>query len=105
MITCTRWSRNMRASRLSSAEEHGTGGGAAPAGPPLEGGQRKRGEHEKSPGHTTCKGRRHAGLAVGPWRGRSRQQGQRDVPGVLAEGRRRPANVREARDLEEALDR
>src|SRR6266508_483267 len=50
MTTCTRVSRYMSVSRLSSAEEHGAGLRIGPAGQPLESSQQQRRQHEERAG-------------------------------------------------------
>src|SRR6266511_4559551 len=101
MTTCTRVSRYMSVSRLSSAEEHGAGLRIGPAGQPLESSQQQRRQHEERAGHAADQDARRASAAISARRRGPRQQRQRDVPGVLAERRGRPADVLEPRQLEE----
>src|SRR5215813_2654432 len=102
MTTWTRVSRNMAPSRPSPAEEHGAGARVGPAGQPFGGGQEQRRQHEERARDAPYEEARLAGFAV---RTRCRRRGQereRNVAGVLAERRGRPANVLEARRLEQA---
>src|SRR5207247_6944163 len=102
MTTCTRVSRSMEPFRPATAEEHRARSGLGPAGPPLDGGEKERWQHEQRPGGAAPEKTQAARFTVGPRGGRGRQKGERDVSGVLPERRRRPANAVESRDLEQA---